>query len=238
MADDVGVVFWDFDGTLARREGLWASALEEAWIRCAGDASLTASDLRLHLGRGFPWHSPEKTRPVSSAADWWDSLHPVLVRAYVSAGGDAALAAEAARAVPETFYRVDAWTMIDGAVAALELCRKAGRRNIILSNHAPELPALVEALGLSALVETTITSALVGAEKPNRQIFDHALRVAGDPPLSQVWMVGDNPIADVEGARGAGIRALLADGDYPDSVGMTVLQAAQHIIESCPVLDP
>lgn len=237
MADEIGVVFWDFDGTLARREGLWASALEEAWTRCAGDSLISAAELRPYLGQGFPWHSPEKTRPVGTAADWWNSLHPVLAKAYASAGGDAALSADAARAVPETFYRVGAWTMIDGAMTALELCRKAGYRSIILSNHAPELPALVESLGLSALVETTITSALVGAEKPNREIFDHALRIAGDPPLSKVWMVGDNPTADVEGARRAGFRALLADGDYPDSVGMTVLQAAQHIIESGPVLD-
>lgn len=33
--------------------------------------------------------------------------------------------------------------------------------------------------------------------------------------------------ADVEGARTVGIRALLADGDYDDARGMTVLAAAE-----------
>lgn len=42
-------------------------------------------------------------------------------------------------------------------------------------------------------------------------------------------MVGDNPVADVQGARAAGIRAILADGAYADSVGVTVLEAARLI---------
>lgn len=36
--------------------------------------------------------------------------------------------------------------------------------------------------------------------------------------------------ADVAGARRAGVRAILADGFYGDSVGMTVLEAAQEIV--------
>jgi len=44
-------------------------------------------------------------------------------------------------------------------------------------------------------------------------------------------MIGDNRIADVEGAQNVGIRAVLADGAYPDSKGMTALDAARHIVE-------
>jgi putative hydrolase of the HAD superfamily len=70
---------------------------------------------------------------------------------------------------------------------------------------------------------------MVGAEKPHRAIFEHALRTVGVERTEDVWMVGDNPEADVGGALAVGIRALLADGVYPDSVGMTVLDAALHI---------
>ncbi len=45
-------------------------------------------------------------------------------------------------------------------------------------------------------------------------------------------MVGDNPIADVQGARAVGIRSILTDGTYPDSTGVTVLAAAQAIAAS------
>ncbi len=119
--------------------------------------------------------------------------------------------------------------MIDGAADALRTTADAGYRNIILSNHAPELPALVDALGIGPLVEFTITSAAVGAEKPNRAIFRYAIERAQLRCTEHVWMVGDNPTADVAGAEGVGIRGVLADGAYPDSVGRTVLDAARYL---------
>ncbi|HVS84245.1 MAG TPA: HAD hydrolase-like protein, partial [Gaiellaceae bacterium] len=38
------------------------------------------------------------------------------------------------------------------------------------------------------------------------EAFRLALRACGDP--AEVWMVGDNPIADIEGAEAVGIRAI------------------------------
>ena len=52
-----------------------------------------------------------------------------------------------------------------------------------------------------------MTSALVGWEKPHAEMFRHVLDRLGRP--SHTWMVGDNPMADIEGARAAGIPALL-----------------------------
>ncbi len=127
------------------------------------------------------------------------------------------------------FYRPDAWQLIEGAREALHLTRDSGYRNVILSNHGPELPDLVAALGLGDVVESTITSAAVGAEKPNRALFEFALILVGVTARDDVWMVGDNPIADVQGAQDAGIRAILADGDHGDARGSTVLEAARSI---------
>lgn len=224
------VVFWDFDGTLARREDLWAGALRDAW-RCVDDTiMLSAEQLRPHLRKRFPWHDPSIVHAPVSAAQWWAALHPVFVDAFTASGADPALAAEAASQVATELYRVDAWKATDGAEDALALTRNAGFRNIILSNHAPELPGLVEALELSTWVEETLTSAAIGAEKPNPAIFEFALRRAGVTNRESAWMVGDNPIADVEGARGVGIPAILADGSHPDAQGVTVLQTAQMIV--------
>lgn len=77
--------------------------------------------------------------------------------------------------------------------------------------------------------DLTITSATVGAEKPNPVIFRYAIHTAGAAPANS-WMIGDNPIADVEGARMAGLSAILADGIYADAIGVTVLQAAEQIV--------
>ncbi|HBR01450.1 MAG TPA: HAD family hydrolase, partial [Ruminiclostridium sp.] len=85
--------------------------------------------------------------------------------------------------------------------------KENGYRNIILSNHIPELPEIAESLGLMELVEICITSAKVGFEKPNPQIFRYALELTGHP--EELWMVGDNIVADVGGAEAVGMKAIL-----------------------------
>lgn len=224
------VVFWDFDGTLARRSGMWSGALVEAMMRVDPSTRLTVEHLRPHLGRGFPWHQPMMLRAAESAAQWWAAMHPVFEAAYVANGVDRGRASAAASLVPTEFYRPDAWKLIDGAYEALLLTADAGFRNIVLSNHAPELATLVDRLGIGLLVEETITSASVGAEKPNPAIFAFALNKAGLANADEAWMVGDNPVADIEGASAVGIRAILV-GDSPDvGARLTVSQAAALIV--------
>lgn len=233
MTGSERVVFWDFDGTLARREDLWSGALLDAWRFVDPSTSATVSQIRPHLRDRFPWHDPGTERPPQTPTEWWAALRLVFVAAYISNGLDATRAEAAASRVQTEFTRPDAWTVIDGAQEALRITDAAGFRNIILSNHVPELPELVDALGLADLIEQTITSAAVGAEKPNPAIFRFAMAAAGISNVNETWMIGDNPVADVEGAHGVGIRALLADGAYPDAVGMTVLDAACYVV-SCP----
>jgi putative hydrolase of the HAD superfamily len=224
---DARVVFWDFDGTLARREGLWAGAMVDALARAGSGRALLPEQLRPHLGAGFPWHTPRAPWGRMSPQEWWGRLRLVLQSAYTRVGLGEAEAAHAAEFVALEYYRADAWTVTEGAREALETTRRAGYRNAILGNHPPELDVLVSALGLGPLVEHVVTSAEAGADKPHPQIFAYALAVTGAG--ADVWMVGDNPVADVAGAEAAGIRALLADGAYPDPVGLTVLEAARHI---------
>ncbi|GAA3665742.1 HAD family hydrolase [Microbacterium marinilacus] len=223
------VVLWDFDGTLARRDGLWAGAMLDAAARAGVGSSLRAELLRPQLVSGFPWHTPEAPWGPLPASEWWGRMRLVLQAAYARAGLTEPDAAHAAEFVALEYYRPDAWAVLDGAREALAITQEAGYRNVVLGNHPPELGGLVTALGLAPLIELVVTSADAGADKPNRLIFEHALRVAdaGD----DVWMIGDNPIADVAGAEAAGIRALLADGAYADAVGLTVRDAARHVAD-------
>ena len=52
-----------------------------------------------------------------------------------------------------------------------------------------------------------MVSEAVGVSKPDPAIFEHALRALGCDAADAV-MVGDSWAADVEGARGAGIRPI------------------------------
>lgn len=202
------VVLWDFDGTLAVREGMWAAALIEALAAVDPAHRLVIEDVRPGLRGGFPWHRPDEGHPhIDSGPVWWEALAPVLIGAYESAGVERPIAVRAAALVPECYVEPSRWSLVAGILPALVRLSDAGWRHLIVSNHVPELPGLVRALGLDGAFDHILTSAAVGYEKPNPRMFQAALQRAGAP--EEVWMVGDNPVADVAGASAAGIPALL-----------------------------
>ena len=61
--------------------------------------------------------------------------------------------------------------------------------------------------GLDRYFDTLITSDEAGVNKPNPAIFDYALKKAG-ADAAESLMIGDEPEADIEGARLAGIAQL------------------------------
>jgi putative hydrolase of the HAD superfamily len=201
-------IFWDFDGTLAWREGLWRRCLADAVREVDPTHPIDESEIGKHLSSGFPWHSPEVAHTeVRTAAEWWDRLQPTLEGALTNSGVEASTARSAAALVRTTYTAPSAWKVYDDVRPSLNVLRERGWRHVILSNHAPELPQLVVALGLDDLVSGVLTSADIGWEKPNLFAFRYALAAADHP--SACFMVGDNPVADIQGAQAALIPAVL-----------------------------
>lgn len=95
---------------------------------------------------------------------------------------------------------------------ALAALRELGLTLICVSNWDYSLPDVLERCGLRAALDGVVTSAAVGARKPDPEIFARALTLAGRPP-SEVLHVGDSPEEDGAGAAAAGIRHLLIDRD-------------------------
>ena len=93
---------------------------------------------------------------------------------------------------------------------ALGRLHAAGYRLAVVSNWSWQLPDLCAALGLADYFERIFASARVGYAKPHPGIFHHALAQLELSPDAVVH-VGDNPVADVGGALGAGIRPVLLD---------------------------
>jgi HAD superfamily hydrolase (TIGR01549 family) len=108
-------------------------------------------------------------------------------------------------------------------IDSLSRLHRAGYGMAIVSNWQCGLAHFCTELGLGRFFEHVIASAEVGHEKPDRAIFDEAasrLGVAHD----RILHVGDSPVDDWEGARAAGLHALLLDrlGDRDDSRGDVV----------------
>lgn len=95
----------------------------------------------------------------------------------------------------------------DAAPALMDL-RELGVRLVVVSNWDWSLTDVLGSAGLLPLLDGIVTSAEVGAAKPDRAIFEAGLAAAGCDAAEAVH-VGDSPGTDVEGARGAGIRPLL-----------------------------
>jgi putative hydrolase of the HAD superfamily len=96
--------------------------------------------------------------------------------------------------------------------------RRRGVRLVVVSNWDVSLHEMLERTGLAPLVDGAVSSAEVGAAKPDPAIFRAALAIAGAAP-AQAIHVGDTPEADVEGARAAGIRpVLLSRGGGPEGI--------------------
>jgi putative hydrolase of the HAD superfamily len=163
---------------------------------------------------------------LCDAEAWWAHVAPLLAGAYEGIGLPPERAGELAALARARYVDPAAgWRLFDDTLPALRLLRDRGWRHVVLSNHVPELGQLVDALGLGALVEEIVCSAATGYEKPHPEAFAVALRLRrnGNP----VWMVGDNPDADVAGARAAGIPAVLVRAE-----GVGLLEAAEVILSS------
>lgn len=229
---------WDFDGTLAHRPGMWSGAVCEVLERALPTgAAISREQVAPWLQSGFPWHTPDVAHTrCGSPERWWATLAPVLVRAlYQSArpgpasppGGSAALphnevdhamsadstlswqyAERLWPAVRAAYLRPDAWQVYPDTVEALRALSGEGWHHAVLSNHVPELPALMQSLGLWPFFEVVVHSAAIGWEKPNVAAFD-ALRRRLPSTVERLVMIGDSRRADVDGARRAGWEAIL-----------------------------
>jgi putative hydrolase of the HAD superfamily len=112
-------------------------------------------------------------------------------------------------AVPQLMASIR-FRAFDDVVPALEDLRGRGLRLVCVSNWDHALPGVLERVGVLPLLDGVVTSAGVGARKPEPRILDEALRVAGCD-ASEALHVGDSSEEDVAGAEAAGIRALLLD---------------------------
>ena len=111
------------------------------------------------------------------------------------------------------------FTAYADAVPALEELRGRGLALVVASNWDCSLPEWLRPTGILELVDGMVTSAEVGAAKPDPRVFERALAVAGVAP-AEALHVGDKVDNDIEGAAAAGVRGVLLqrDGDPPAGV--------------------
>lgn len=201
-------VFWDFDGTLASAEGLWTRSIHAEILAELPGCGIGIDAVGALNHTGYPWHDPEADyRALTRPGAWWTHMEKHFAGVCRTLGTDGAAAARIAGRVRKRVLDPRNYTLLPGAVEVLSACRARGYANRILSNNMPELREILDALELSPLLDGVLVSADVGWEKPHPAVFRAALESAGNPAVR--YMVGDSPAADIDGAKRAGIPAIL-----------------------------
>ena len=91
--------------------------------------------------------------------------------------------------------------------ALLEDVQEAGLPAAIVTNGGSAMQSRkIDASGLRGLVDAAVISEELGVAKPDPRIFEHAMAKIGAVAADSLF-VGDNPEADILGAKGVGMRA-------------------------------
>jgi len=158
------------------------------------------------------WTSDER------AADVWTGMYSILCRRL---GIPDEEAGSLAREVYDAFGDASRWRAYDDVAPAFVRLRDAGVRVGIVSNWDTRLEGVLDGLGLSPLIDTIVSSAVVGLHKPDPRIFELACSRLGVSPERSAH-VGDHYYADVLGARAAGMLPILIDRHGPGPEGSDV----------------
>ena len=200
------VICWDFDGTLVHSEHLWSGSVFHALNETVAEHNILFTDIRRCMATGFTWHTPYEDYSKMTGEKWWDFMNAHIYKSYISLGIAPNLAREATDKVRGIIKKKQNYNFYPDTIAALEIARAKGYKNVLLSNNYPDLLEVLDALDLTKHFDHLIISALVGYDKPRAEIFEIA---KGLYPNADFLMVGDNPYADIEGGKAAGMKTAL-----------------------------
>ncbi|HWO20861.1 MAG TPA: HAD family hydrolase [Kofleriaceae bacterium] len=196
---DAGQTIIELDlDLLARRLGERGVRVAPAALAEALPAAWRRYDELVDASRGHPWQELMATllsgAGVGTAEDGMDGMDGM--------DGIGGLVDWLWREQP----RVNLWRRpIEDMVALARELAAAGVAVAVLSNSEGRLAELLEEIGLAAPFAAIVDSGKLGIEKPDRRIFEHALARTG---RTAGVHIGDSWSADIEGALGAGWRAV------------------------------
>jgi len=106
---------------------------------------------------------------------------------------------------------IAATCLFDDALSTIQRLRSAGLRlGIVTNGYTAMQSRKIHYHRLAGLMDFVLISEEAGVHKPEKAIFDLALGKA-EATAQQSLFVGDTPASDIDGARNAGLHAVLMD---------------------------
>ena len=98
----------------------------------------------------------------------------------------------------------------EGVVELLQSLQKKYRISLVTNGLKEVQRPRLSKLNLNQYFESIIVSDEIGSAKPDREFFEHTfLSIPNPPEKSEVMIIGDNPVSDIQGGIDFGIRTCL-----------------------------
>lgn len=110
--------------------------------------------------------------------------------------------------------------LFDGAIEILTYLNDKYRLHIITNGFDQVQARKIKNSGIEKYFQTITNSELAGVKKPDAKIFTYALQLA-KVAVSDTVMIGDNLLADIEGAQKVGMDVIYYNEHYntvPDTI--------------------
>ena len=204
-----GTIWWDFDGTLVNRPRMWSEAGYRLMTGLKPKHGFTQDQVADQLRTRFPWHQGSSSAHPELATPelWWSAIYNVYSDALRHLGFDDADIAGALPAIRGDILDASRYRLFDDVEPVLNILSNRDWRQIIVSNHVPELGQIISDLGIGRYFSAVVTSGSVGYEKPHNRMFEVATEHS--VPNARTWMVGDNVACDCLPVAAFGVDAVL-----------------------------
>jgi HAD superfamily hydrolase (TIGR01549 family) len=212
----IKAIFFDWFNTLAHyyppREELESQALKELGF----NISPKALSYGLYLGDKHMYEEnarlPIRLRSAAEQTKLQTTFQRIILKeAGITPTDDVALK------LVSRMIQLNAslkFVLFDDVIATLQELKQNNLKLGLLTNLQTEVNSMCRELGIASYLDFAVTSAEVGADKPQPPIFLKALELA-KVKAGEAIHVGDQYQNDVLGAKGVGISPILLDrADY------------------------
>jgi putative hydrolase of the HAD superfamily len=201
-------IFFDAGGTLFRPH----PSVGEIYARVAGKYGMEVDPVSMEKAFREEFSRRDGLIAMSAHADeknekaWWKNL----VKATFSKSVSLKRFEDFFDDLYDLFARAEAWRLYPDVRDVLTELKKKKLVLGIVSNWDSRLLSICEEMQLNPYFDFILASAVVGSAKPERGIFEEALKRAGVKP-AEALHVGDSIENDYHGARNAGIHAVIVN---------------------------
>jgi putative hydrolase of the HAD superfamily len=164
---------------------------------------------RLLQGRWRDYQEINCTRDPVQCDAFWDQLTADWLKHL---GQDESFVTRISNSAREVLYSKESpvFQLYPDTLPVLTSLKEEGIRLGIISNWDYSLHRILRIHESYDLFDVVVASLEEGVEKPDPRLFHLSLERMGAQP-SETVHVGDSPLDDIQGARAAGMRAILID---------------------------